>query len=120
MNEKERAYFRELLQRRRRELVEERAQSERGVEEVRAGKTDPEYEEGAQADHAEYLLFQLSNAQRVEVERIDAALERLEAGSYGECLSCGGEIETPRLFALPYTLQCAECAAAEEEARARA
>ena len=47
---------------------------------------------------------------RIEIARIDAALARLDAGTYGECLRCEEEIEPKRLdFDLAATL-CADCA----------
>jgi DnaK suppressor protein len=108
------AHYRERLQRRRRELVDTRGAAEREVEEVRAGRTDPEYEESAQADHVEYTLQQLSEARQREIAQVDAALARLDEGAFGVCVACGGPIALERLNALPYALRCAECAARVE------
>ena len=41
-----------------------------------------------------------------------AALERLDAGTYGRCAACGTDIASARLDALPYARQCVACAAA--------
>jgi DnaK suppressor protein len=41
---------------------------------------------------------------------IDSALAKIEAGSYGVCEKCGGEIPAARLEALPATSLCVECA----------
>ncbi len=106
--------LRERLQKRRREIASSRAASERGALEVREGRTDPEYEESAQADHVEYTLNRLSDAQERELEQIDAALARVDAGTYGLCVECEQPISSDRLEALPYALRCAECAAREE------
>lgn len=106
--------FRDRLQKRRREIAASRAAAERGALEVREGRTDPEYEESAQADHVEYTLTQLSDAQERELEQIDAALARVDAGTYGICVECEQRIAPDRLEALPYALRCAECAAREE------
>lgn len=106
--------IRERLQKRRREIAASRAASERGALEVREGRTDPEYEESAQADHVEYTLNQLSDAQARELEQVDAALARVDAGTYGICVECEQRIAPDRLAALPYALRCAECAAREE------
>lgn len=38
------------------------------------------------------------------------ALRRLDAGTYGECLTCGEEIGDARLDALPTATVCIECA----------
>lgn len=37
------------------------------------------------------------------------ALERIRQGTYGECQSCGGEIEPKRLEALPFARYCIKC-----------
>lgn len=74
-----------------------------------------EYEEGAQVTLADDVLTTLSENARREVMQIDAALRRLDEGSYGECIDCGQEIALERLAALPFTLRCEE----DEEDRER-
>ena len=46
-----------------------------------------------------------------EAEQILAALARIEAGQYGECDVCGGDIAPARLAALPTATRCIKCAA---------
>ncbi len=41
---------------------------------------------------------------------IDAAEQRLDAGRYGICVTCGLEIAVERLAALPATASCTRCA----------
>ncbi len=41
---------------------------------------------------------------------VDAALKRIDEGTYGRCEECGSEIATARLDAIPYTPYCIECA----------
>ena len=43
------------------------------------------------------------------LERIDAALERIQEGQFGMCQVCAAEIPLPRLEALPFTLYCINC-----------
>lgn len=43
-----------------------------------------------------------------ELAKVDAALEAMENGTYGVCITCGTEIPYERLEALPYTLFCIE------------
>ncbi|MGD2092993.1 MAG: TraR/DksA family transcriptional regulator [Candidatus Aminicenantes bacterium] len=43
------------------------------------------------------------------LERIDAALERIQEGQFGICQVCATEIPLPRLEALPFTLYCINC-----------
>ncbi len=45
------------------------------------------------------------------LEQIAAALQRVDAGSYGECQECGKPIPSERLDAIPYTPYCVKCAA---------
>ena len=53
------------------------------------------------------------------LSKIDAALEKIEEGHYGECMSCGEEIGTPRLKARPVAELCIECKAEEEKIERR-
>jgi DnaK suppressor protein len=46
-----------------------------------------------------------------ELVETDAALERIEQGSYGRCEKCGGAIGRQRLLALPAARLCIECSA---------
>ena len=45
---------------------------------------------------------------------IDAALERIDAGTYGVCTSCGREIGEERLEAIPYAALCIDCQRRQE------
>ncbi|TCP38044.1 TraR/DksA family transcriptional regulator [Rhodovulum marinum] len=45
-----------------------------------------------------------------EVKQINAALARIEDGSYGYCVRCGEEIAAERLDLLPATPFCRICA----------
>lgn len=44
------------------------------------------------------------------LRRIDAALERLDAGEFGECLNCGEPIARKRLEFDPTVPTCLDCA----------
>ena len=47
-----------------------------------------------------------------EIASVRRALERIEDGSYGECVKCGNEISAGRLEARPEAALCIECASA--------
>ena len=47
---------------------------------------------------------------RHHVAEVDAALDRVEAGTYGVCEVCGRDIGAPRLEALPAARTCIRCA----------
>ena len=46
---------------------------------------------------------------RAKVAEIDAALERVDAGSYGNCESCGKPIPHARLEVVPEATLCVSC-----------
>jgi RNA polymerase-binding transcription factor len=56
------------------------------------------------------VLERLDKSGREEIQMIEAALARMDAGTYGICVSCGGTISSQRLAALPYTTACITCA----------
>lgn len=49
-----------------------------------------------------------------ELIEIKNALTRIEAGTYGRCVSCGSRIGMTRLHAVPYAHQCSGCAASTQ------
>ncbi len=104
------------LQRRRRVILETTRRAAEELDALRSAERDPEFEEGAQAEHEAATLARLGEAQRRELQQIDAALSRLDAGEYGDCTDCGQEIDPRRLAALPYALLCTECATRRERA----
>ncbi len=107
------------LQRRRRLILETSRRADAELDALRSAERDPEFEEGAQSEHEQYTLSQLTEAQRREIAQIDAALARIDGGEYGTCLDCGTEIDPKRLLALSYALFCADCATRREMQRPR-
>jgi DnaK suppressor protein len=57
-----------------------------------------------------------SNARDL-LAQVEAALRRLEEGTYGICARCGREISTERLEALPSATLCITCQSEVERAR---
>ena len=47
---------------------------------------------------------------RTRLHQIDEALERMDEGTYGECVDCGTQINPARLEARPLSIRCVECA----------
>jgi RNA polymerase-binding protein DksA len=47
-------------------------------------------------------------------DQVEAALERIEDGTYGSCADCGKPIGDARLDALPFTPYCIQCAAVHQ------
>jgi RNA polymerase-binding protein DksA len=59
----------------------------------------------------------LSASATQAVEDIDAALRRMDNGTYGVCERCGKKIAVARLEALPFAALCIECKSREERRR---
>ena len=54
-------------------------------------------------------LFMSASQNRSRLQMILHALERINDGSFGICLDCGGAIRLKRLQALPWASHCIEC-----------
>jgi DnaK suppressor protein len=52
-----------------------------------------------------------------ELQDIDAALQRVAAGTYGRCSACGIEIPATRLAAYPTAKRCVACQQEHEKNR---
>jgi len=63
----------------------------------------------AASSYNKEFLFSQSNNDRQLLMMVDGALARIREGSFGECISCGKEINSKRLEAVPWTRHCIEC-----------
>ena len=69
---------------------------------------------GSQAAAASQVFAQqrdlaLRDRNEQQLAAIDAALVRLDDGTYGRCVRCGRPIDPERLDALPWAAHCIEC-----------
>ena len=64
----------------------------------------------------EDLFGRISNHRRL-LQRIEAALRRIEYGTFGMCRDCGHEIKAKRLEAMPWTEYCVRCQEQLEQTR---
>lgn len=65
----------------------------------------------------EAMWERMRTLRRAELAEIDAALARIEEGSWGVCATCGGPIGRQRLLALPEARHCLACRARPESSR---
>lgn len=63
------------------------------------------------------LEFALGERETAELAAIDAALARIEAGTYGQCTDCGVTIPAARLQASPEAWRCIPCQEKAEQTR---
>ncbi len=62
----------------------------------------------------EFTLSLMENEEGT-LDQIEASLERIEDGTYGQCEECGIKIPKTRLNAIPYTMLCVKCASQQEQ-----
>jgi len=63
----------------------------------------------AASSYTKEFLFSQSNNERQLLAMVETALQRIREGAFGECVSCGNEINAKRLEAVPWTRYCIEC-----------
>ena len=61
------------------------------------------------------MAFTIASREGRYLHHLNEALERIEAGTYGKCRSCGCKISKSRLEAVPHATQCIKCKNAEEK-----
>ena len=74
---------------------------------------DPADRATAESDRS--FTLRIRDRERRLIRKIQAALQRIEDGSYGVCEDCGEEIGVPRLKARPVTKLCINCKSKQEE-----
>jgi DnaK suppressor protein len=116
MDKKKLDYFRKRLETRQQELrrmVSRTQQDGRSADE----DTAQDIADRAASSYNKEFLFHQSNNDRQLLQMVDSALSRIREGSFGECISCGKEINPKRLEAVPWTRHCIECQEKLEQGR---
>ena len=100
--------FRELLLGRRQQLEELGNHSDRddvSLDQTRVGRLSR-----MDAMQGHEMSLEAERRRQQELGQIDAAMERMQMGYYGECEECGGAIAEGRLKIDPAALYCVSCA----------
>ncbi len=98
----------EALLRKRHRLVDLRGEAESEGRDLRRDRS-PDWVDLASDQGAARLLDDLTERELGEIAEIDAALARIERGTYGVCQSCGDRVEAARLKAIPEVRLCLAC-----------
>ena len=80
-----------------------------GRAEAAADHFERREDSSAQVATERELEFAIGEREVDELVTLDAALARIEAGTYGECTDCGVSIPAPRLQASPEVTRCIPC-----------
>src|ERR1700760_3264090 len=77
---------------------------------------DDRYDEIDQAttDIEQSMRMRLRNRESLYLKKVEEALQRIEEGTFGECNSCGEDIELRRLEARPTATLCVGCKEEQE------
>jgi DnaK suppressor protein len=99
MNERQKEYFRLKLLRWRDDILREAKQTLQHLQEENVNHPDLADRASSETDRA--IELRARDRQRKLIAKIDAALERIEDGSYGFCVETGEPISLKRLEARP-------------------
>ncbi len=103
----------------RRDLERQRAAILSDVGEVLTHRGDleafPDVSDQASAEVDQNFSMRIRERERKLLKKIDEALERMDAATYGTCERCGGDIPYKRLKARPVTTFCIECKTLQEQ-----
>ncbi len=104
--------FRQLLQGQMDQLLRE---ADKTVSEMTDEKTNfPDPTDRASLESDRNFELRIRDRERKLISKIREALDRIEAGEFGECEDCGDMIGEARLKARPVTTLCIECKTEQE------
>src|SRR5215470_10844848 len=109
MEKKKLEQFKSRLEQRKQEL---RKAMVRTVQDGRDADVDAaaaDIADRAASSYTKEFLFHQSNNDRQLLQMVEGALDRIREGNFGECISCGREINSKRLEAVPWTRHCIDC-----------
>lgn len=113
MDAKTQQQLRKKLEEARRRLsAEAKRKADAGRDLGLEGAQDPA--DRAEVTYEKEVLFSQSENETELLQMVDGALGRMDDGTYGKCLNCGGDIELKRLQAVPWAHFCIKCQNAKE------
>ncbi len=86
----------------------------RGIDEnIKKGSSSDrdvgDFYDAADIEKDRQMMHMLGEREQTKLKAIDAALVRIEDGTYGECEECGETINKKRLKILPFAIYCVKC-----------
>jgi DnaK suppressor protein len=87
------------------------------LDELSEKTTETTGDEGDQAQSMaeQHLSLRFKERERNHLRKIEAALDKIKEGTFGECEDCGDEIGVKRLEIRPVATLCISCKEAEEK-----
>ncbi len=113
MEQSELDRFRKLLEDKRKDILNEAERMLTELTDQSGNIPDPNDRASAEADRS--FELRIRDRERKLLPKIDAALERIKDGTFGQCEGCGEEIGLKRLEARPVTSLCIDCKTLQEK-----
>ncbi len=104
--------FRQLLQEQMDQLLREAGKTVSDMTDEKTNFPDPTDRASLESDRN--FELRIRDRERKLIGKIREAIERIEAGDFGECEDCGEDIGEARLKARPVTTLCIECKTEQE------
>lgn len=108
MDKKTLDIFKKRLEDRQRELRQTVSRTTQDGREADTESAQDIADRAAQSYTKEFLFHQ-SNNERQLLQMVEGALTRIHEGNFGQCISCGNDINPKRLEAVPWTRHCIVC-----------
>lgn len=100
-------HYKEFLLAREQELTAEVNRFDAEARDSRTAEVEDPID-AVTSDESKAANFKLGDVGVRNLQQVRAALQRIEAGTYGVCVDCGRPIERARLDAVPWTPYCLE------------
>ena len=81
-----------------------------GIKDELRAPPNPDFEEQATEAEGDEVLEGLEESVLAEITQIRMAMQRMQDGTYGDCVQCGEPIAVKRLEAIPHATLCITCA----------
>ena len=109
MDKKKLDSFKKRLEERQQELRKKVSTQQQDGRAADPGDMAQDIADRAASSYTKEFLFHQSTNDRQLLGMVDGALSRIREGVFGQCISCGKEINAKRLEAVPWTRHCIEC-----------
>jgi len=107
LGEKKQEYYRDLLNKRLTNLLDEANKTVSGITDHRENFPDPTDRATLESDRN--FTLRIRDRERRLIAKIKEALDRLDKGTFGTCDECEEDISDERLMARPVTTLCIKC-----------
>ena len=110
MEKKSLQLFKELITKKKNEVLRNSAKKSEFLQDMIGG----DYIDTLNDNSDTQLSFKLQSRDRIYVNKLNEALQKIQDGTFGECTECGAEISIKRLLARPVAEMCICCKEAAE------